>query len=271
MRNLRLSRRPMCLLALVAFVSGCQVLYPYRPVPVLVRDAETKVPIADADVHLTYPLSRDSVAPFDSSERTGADGVARLRAAPYGDFGVRVEASAKGYMTEQQTIATESIQKLEAPHLFEKVEQRKPEIVVEMFAEPRFSVELIVPVGYRGRIKAEVQYQDDLPIQPRQRCFSYEVVNGLVRIKGPHALRRVYPSAYRARYADGTPLTEEMTLTKVGFRWLRGDGQEQYYVVGTQSEYDVERRMTADDTATPKSRPSSNGNGGGQGRHHRSE
>ena len=90
MRNLRLSRSPIFLLVLFAFASGCQVLYRYRPVPVLVCDAETKKPIADADVHLSYPLSRDSRAPFNSSERTGPDGVAHLRAVPYGDFGVRV-------------------------------------------------------------------------------------------------------------------------------------------------------------------------------------
>jgi hypothetical protein len=176
-------RLAISLVFLLALAPGCQVLYRYRPLPVLVRDAETKKPIEGADVHLSYPLSRDSLAPFDSSERTDKDGIAHLRAAPY----------------------------------------------------------------YRGVIKAEVEMQDNVAAPPGQRCFRYEVVDGLVRNKGPAVLRRIYPSDYRARYADGTPLTGEMTLLKTGFRWLRGNGKEQYFFVGTQPEYDMQRRFAPDD------------------------
>jgi hypothetical protein len=240
MGKLRLAR---CLVFLLALTPGCQVLYRYRPMPVLVRDAETKKPIAEANVHLSYPLSRDSLAPFDSTERSDADGVARLRAAPYGDFGARIEATAAGYLPGQKSISTESIQRLEPVHFFEEAQRRKPEFVVEMYSEPRFTVELIVPRSYRGRIKAEIEARDDIAVPPGQRCFRYEVVDGFVRIKGPAlVLRRVYPSDYHARYDDGTPLTAEMSLQKVGFRWLRGQDKEQYFVVGTQSEYDMERR-----------------------------
>ena len=248
MGKLRLARCLLCLVFLLALIPGCQVLYRYRPVPVLVRDAETKKPIANAEVHLSYPLSRDSLAPFDSSERTGSDGVAHLRAAPYGDFGVRVEASAAGYMTDQKEVSTESIQRLEPAHPFEETTRREPQVVVEMYSEPRFAVELIVPPGYRGPIKVEIEPQEDVAVPAGQRCFRYEVVDGFVRIKGPAlVLRRVYPSDYRARYADGTPLTGEMTLLKVGFRWLRGRDNEQYFVVGTQPEYDMQRRYASDE------------------------
>jgi len=246
MGDLRLGRYLLCPTVLLACAAGCQVMYRYRPVPVLVRDAETKKPIADAEVHLTYPLSRDSLAPFDSSERSGADGIARLRAAPYGDFGVRLEASAAGYMTEEQTISTEFIHNIKPPHPFEAVEHRPSECVIEMYAEPRFSVELIVPVDYRGLVKAELQIEDDLPVPAGQRCFRYEMTDGVVRIKGPAVLRRICPPEYHARYANGTPVPSEMTIFKVGFRWLRGEGPEHYFVVGTQPEYDMQHRSTAD-------------------------
>jgi hypothetical protein len=217
-------------------------LYRYRPVPVLVRDAETKKPIANAEVHLSYPLSRDSLAPFDSSARTDADGIAHLRAAPYGDFGVRIDTSAVGYLPDQLSISTESIQRIE-PHFLKEKEPRKPVFVVEMYAEPPFTVELLVPPGYHGLIKAEIEMEEDAAIPPGKRCFQYEVVDGFVRIKGPAVvLRRVYPSDYHARYRDGAPLTGDMTLEKVGFRWLRGQDKEQYFVVGTQPEYDRQRR-----------------------------
>jgi hypothetical protein len=263
----------LCLVFLLALTAGCQVMYRYRPVPVLVRDAETKTPIANANVHLSYPLSRDSLAPFDSSERTGTDGVARLRAAPYGDFGARVEASAAAYLSDQISISTESIQHVEPVHFFEKAEERKPEFVVEMYAEPRFTVELIVPPGYRGLIRAEIEPRDDMAVQPRQRNFRYEVVDGFVRIKGPSiVLRRVYPSDYRACYADGTPLAGEMTLQKVGFRWLCGQDKEQCFVVGTQPEYDMQRRYAADDEpSTPRHAAPSMPSSGRGGRHHRQQ
>ena len=115
MPNRRLGRYLVSLTFLLAFAPGCQVMYRYRPMPVLVRDAETKKPIPDAEVHLSYPLTRDSMAPFDSTERTAADGIARLRAAPYGGFGLRLEASAAGYMTEQQSISNELIQSIKPP------------------------------------------------------------------------------------------------------------------------------------------------------------
>lgn len=247
MGKLRLARCALCLVFLLAPAAGCQVLYRYRPVPVLVRDAETKQPIPNADVHLYYPLSRDSMAPFDSAERTNADGIAHLRAAPYGDFGARIEATAAGYLSDQTDVSTDSIQHLEPPHFFEETQQRKPEYVVEMYKEPGFTIELLVPAGYRGSIKVEIMPQEDAAIPPGKRCFQFEVVDGLARIKAPGTvLRRVYPSDYRARYADGTPLTGEMTLQKAGFRWLRGQDKEQYFVVGTQPEYDMQRRYASD-------------------------
>lgn len=247
MGKLRLARCLIGLVFLMTLAPGCQVIYSYRPVPVLVRDAETKKPIANADVHLSYPLSRDSLAPFDSLERTGTDGVAHLRAAPYGDFGVRVEATAAGYLTDRVEVSTESIQHLEPAHPFEETQRRKPEVVVEMYSEPSFTIELLVPSGYRGPIKVEIEPHDDIAVPSGKRCFRYEVVDGFVRIKGPSiVMRRVYPSDYRARYADGTALTGEMTLLKVGFRWLRGRDKEQYFVVGTKPEYDMQRRYAPD-------------------------
>ncbi len=269
MRNLRRIRRLPLLVCLLAMASGCQVLYRYRPVAVLVRDAETKKPIADADVHLSYPLSRDSLAPFDSSQRTGSEGVAHLRAAPYGDFGVHIEASAPGYLGEQLNVSTEMIQRISAAHPFEDVERRAADFVVEMYAEPRFTVELIVPTGYRGTIKAEVQIQDDVAAPPGQRCFRYEVVDGFVRVKGPGVLRRISPTEFHARYVDGTPLAGDMTLWKVGFRWLRSEGKEQCFVVGTKSEYDMQRRSAPGEEPAAARRsgdPSRNG-----GRRHRIE
>jgi hypothetical protein len=269
MRNFRLGSSLSALACLLAVVPGCQVMYRYRPVPVLVCDAETKKPITDAEVHLTYPLSRDSLAPYDSTEHTGADGIARLRAAPYGDFGVRLEATAAGYMSEQQSLSTEFIEEIKPPHLFEKAEQRPSQCVIAMYAEPRFSVELIVPTSYRGLIKADVRIQDDLPAPPGQRRYRFEVVNGAVTIKAPALLRRISPPEYRACYPDGTPVNTKMTLLDVGFRWLRCNDNTHYFVVGTQPEYDMLRRSLVAEEEASKPRSTDKSHGGRGGRHHR--
>ena len=65
---------------------------------------------------------------------------------------------------------------------------------------------------------------------------------GVVQVQGPPLLRRVFPPSYHARYPDGTPLGLDMDIQKVGFRWLKSEGNDHYFVVGTQPEYDDFRR-----------------------------
>lgn len=233
-----------CLAVPLFAASGCQFLHSYRPITVLVRDAETKKPIPDAEIRLSYPLTRDSLAPSDSSAKTGSDGLARLRAAPYGPYGVLMETAAPGYQFESQDVSTNAIHDVPPPHLFEEVKLRPANFLVEMYAEPRFTVELIVPTGYRGLIKTTLRIDDNASCPTGQRCFRYEVAprSDAVAVVGPAILRRVSPSDYKARYSGGDPVGEKMDLVTVGFRWLKRDGNENYFVIGTRGEYDQFRR-----------------------------
>jgi hypothetical protein len=206
--------------------------------PVLVRDAETKKPIAMAEVGVSYPVSQSPFAPPDSSSMTGSDGIARFWVAPFGD-GIGVDATAAGYLPERKEIAVTTIEKIPPVHLFQSSDQRPASVIVELYAEPQFDIEFIVPAGYRGIVKADVDLQDRVSFPRGQRRFSYVVSpTGEVEVRGPSLLRRLLPQSYHARYADGTPLSGDMKAKKVGFRWLRQDGKQQYYVVGTQNEYD---------------------------------
>jgi hypothetical protein len=211
-----------------------------------VRDAETKKPIADAEVHFSYPLTRDSLAPYNSSSKTGPDGLARLRAAPYGPYGVLMETTSRGYQTENRDIASDDIRDIPPALPFQETEGRPVNFVVDMYAEPRFAVEFIVPPGFRGLIRAEIQIDDNAPLTPGMRCFRFEVPRGgALVVKGPPVLRRVSPSEYRCRYAGGDFLPGKPDLVTVGFRWLKRDGAVNYFVVGTQSECDQARRRLA--------------------------
>jgi hypothetical protein len=210
---------------LVAAAPGCQALYRYRPVPVLVRDAETKQPIVGAEVRVSYPLTRPSQAPWDSVALTGDDGVARLRAAPYGSAGVRVEAAAKGYLSEDLSVPVETVQEMEPPRPFEDTTQRPARFVLEMYTEPGPRVELILPNGFRGLIRAEVRIQEDAPLSPGQRIFRFPVEPpGVVQVSGPPLLRRIYAPDYAARYADGTLIRRPAGDWDVGLRPLNGLG-----------------------------------------------
>jgi hypothetical protein len=246
----RLARCLFCLALLFTLAPGCQVLHSHRPVTVQVCDAETKKPIPNAEVHLSYPLTRDSLAPYNVSAKTGEDGLVRLRAAPYGPYGVLMETTAPGYQPQDLDVSAGAIQEVPPAHLFEDISRRPANFTVDMYAEPRFTVEVVVPDGFHGLIKAKIQIDENTSCPPGQRCFRYEVPpSNTVLIKGPTILRRVSPSDYQARYAGGAPLGAKMDLVTVGFRWLKRDGNENYFVVGTQNEYDQFRRRLAPNEA----------------------
>jgi hypothetical protein len=261
-----------CAVFLIANISGCVVLQDYRPAAILVRDAESKKPIPAAEVRVSYPTFASSfAAPIEPSALTADDGIARLQAACYGD-GLTLTASAKGYLTENLDVAVSAVQKIERAHWFEAKDRRPPNFIVDLYCEPAFTVELIVPVGFRGVIKATVNLQTDAPSPAGQRSFAYPVSSlGLVDVNGPLLLQRVLPQTYHAKYADGTPVGTEMDSLKVGFRWLKQSGKEYYFVVGTKYEFEsFSRELLAEERATAgPSRDGAKGSGRG-GRHRRS-
>jgi hypothetical protein len=250
--------------ALLVALFGCQALYSYRDVPVLARDAETGRPVPGAEVRIYYPLTPASRAPWSSSGETGQDGVARLRAAPCGDAGARVEVTAAGYLFEGKDLPDQFVQA--------GASAESGPFVMDLYAAPRAAVELVLPAGYRGRVKAEVDVHEDAPCAPGQRCFRYEVPpSGVVQVVGPVLLRRVLPPDFRACYADGKPLSPEASDDQVGFWPLACDGGYQVFFVGTRAEYDNALRdyRKENNSAGGPSSHGRGGGGGGRGRHGR--
>jgi hypothetical protein len=234
-------------------------------VEVLVRDAETKKPIPAAEVRIDYPFARSAWAPPDVYGITGDDGIARLQAAPYGDFGIVVEANAQSYLPEKLNVSNATIEEIPRARLFGGNDGRPPNFTLEMYSGPRFSVELVVPTGFRGIVRAEVEFQNDGICPTGQRCFSFDVpASGIIQVIGPPLLRRVSLTDFSAKYADGTHLGTEMDVLKVGFRWLKTEGNNHFFVVGTSSEYDSYRRdLQAEESA--KGRRADDGKGNGRG------
>ena len=193
MRSRRLDCYLIYPILLLVTAPGCQAFHSYRPATVLVRDAETKKPIPGAEVRLSYPLADPSTAPWQSVGSTTGDGTTQLRVAPYGEVGILLDATIPGYMSEQKTYPLEAVKAIEPLSFFKSPGQHPSSFVVEMYAEPFPSVELVLPNGYRGTVKVGVKIQDDAPCQPGQRLFSYQVPpSGILQINGPPLLRRVF-------------------------------------------------------------------------------
>lgn len=260
----RLARCLSCLLLVCA--PACQSFYSYRPVTIVARDAETGQPISGAVVHISYPLVHATQAPFDSVDASASDGVVYLRAAPFGPAGVMVETKALGYMPEQKTLPIETVEAIKPAGWFENVKQRPPSVTIEMYADPRPSVELVLPNSLRGVITVDVKIDANAPRKPGQRDFTFAVpITGNAELTGPPLLERVAATDYRARYADGTRLSRDAKGLEIGFWGLNADGTHLTFLVGTRDEFEVRRRdALANDAAARGGASSSKGSGGGR-------
>jgi len=269
MRCFRSTRQFLGALVLIPILSGCQSLYRERPLPVLVRDAETKQPIAGAQVEFSHPMSESSTTSDKTAGVTEADGVVRMSAAPRGTRrdSLYVKAAANGYEADSLLVTDENVEKIEPLGLFEAKSRRSPAIVMALYSGPPFTVELEVPPGYRGMIKASVQCRDDLPCPIGQRVFRYRVDSGSVQVTGPAVLRRVQPVKYVAKYADGVALVSgRADASQVVFHWLKHEEGCEYFVVGSEADIVRYRRdLFPDDPVSSAPSGGSRGGKGGKG------
>lgn len=261
--------RPLGILVLLSCLvlgSGCQVILPSRPVTIQVRDAETQQPIAHAHIELnrmgTHALDRGS---------SGDDGIARLIDDTGSKDPIGVEVTAPGYLLEQTFLPAHAVEAIPPAPRLGKDTARPVALVVDLYAEPRPSIELVVPGGYRGIVKACVHIPRDVPCPRGQRHFTFPVNgNGEADVTGPSLLERAQPADFRFRFDDGTPLTWHAQQSEIGFWWLRREGEMNFYYVGDKGEYTTIRRAEENATSEPASAP--HGNGGSHhglgGRHH---
>ena len=259
-------RTAMVAAMLLAVVPGCVMLPGDRPVTVLVRDAETRQPIAGAEVSVGCPLSRSFVGPSLARATTEADGLsrglARLHVAPNSDSATLMQTEAPGYLTESKELASDAIAAIERPGWFERLDRRPPSFTVDLYAAPRPQVELTVPVGFRGAIKVRTEIADS-GATTGQRSFSYPVSAGAAVVSGPALLRHLAPSDFSARFADGVPLVRNAKEGVVGFWWLRKEADVDVFFVGTESECNA--AVAVDKAGGSGGRSSGGSAGGGRG------
>jgi hypothetical protein len=249
--------------------AGCQTMQPARPLTIIARDAETQEPIAGARVSLR-PIEGYHL-PGPDLGTTGRDGIVRFQGNSKDDRAIGIEANANGYMLVSTYIPAETVRSIPAAPRFGHDTERPVAFTVELFAGPRPSVDLIVPAGYRGVVKADVAIARDAPCPPHQRKFQFSVApDGTVHVTGPAMLERVQASDFQLRYADNAPISHKASSTDLGFWWLRHEGDADYYVIGDRGDYQLARAEEASDGGAPPPRSSGGGGGrGGRGGHHR--
>ncbi len=265
MRGLRLSRLPAGLLVLAA---GCVTARPEQAVAVRVVDAETKAPIAGAAVRLSHLATPRDHSPHETAGTTAADGVARLPGEPRDGGEVVAAATAAGYLP--------GVKDLPAAGKFGAAggSDAAAEVVVEVYAAPRPTVELVVPNGFRGPVTVAVKVDPAAAGEPGRRAFTVAVPpSGEAELSGPAVLRFLAAPDFRARYADGTPLPRTPAEVDVGLRWLKTAGGTEWFVVGTLADYLDARKATDGDErgrgwdGPGVGGPRPSGRGGRGGRH----
>lgn len=258
-----------CLVALSAVwvSSGCRTLpkTPTRPVPIQIIDAESKAPVAGAEVKLWCPNPHGPKLGKDANGVSGPDGIAHVHANASEDVGIVVEVSAPGYIAEEADFHS-STKLAGKANATSATGETPPPTVIELFAGPRPVVELVLPDGFRGLVKAEVRI-DNGSGKPGQRTFSFPVSPaGAVEIVGPAVLNQGPGPDYRARFASGTQLPLAPKGMDIGFRWLRCEGNNQFFVVGTEIDWEEAHRAIMQDGPRTRGGPSGGQGPGGHGR-----
>jgi hypothetical protein len=241
--------------AAIALAAGCKSLRPEPEVAVQVRDAETKAPIAGASVSLSD--IRGTAASKELNAKTASDGVARIHALPDGNEGL-LTASAAGYLNDAIPLY-ETKQLPSASRPTEIADPHRRQVEIELYAGPRPTIELVIPNGFRGLIKAEFKVTaTDGATSPRLfRCTVG--TDGVVQIASPLVLHCVLPQDFRAVGPDGTALPTGGPTTAIELRWVKTTDTIDYFVFGTEIDCNEARK-----TLTPAD-GGSGGSGSGKG------
>jgi hypothetical protein len=252
--------RWLILASAFALEGGCKTTKPEPNIAVHIRDAETKAPINGALAKVTD--IRDPVSTRNKMATAGGDGIAQVHALSEGGEGF-LEVSASSYLTETQEI-----------HDGATTKGLQQNIEIELFAGPRPTIELVIPAGFKGLIKAEFNVSAEATGSPGLRTFRYQVgADGHAELAGPPVLRCATPLSFVAIAPDGTPLPKEMGITDTALRWVKTTDTTDYFVYGSQADCnDARKNLNAlENTSGPKAqgdgKGQSKGGRGGRGGH----
>ncbi len=278
-RDIRLDWLAQCLFCatfLIVLGSGCQAFEGRRPVSVQILDADSNQPIVDARAEISYPLTGSFLPPSPSLGTTGKNGIAQLTASSKDDTQILLEVVAEGYLPEHRFLPVETVRAIKPAGLFELLERRPPNLVVEMYTEkPLPTIDLVLPAGYRGIVQLDMQIPENASAAPGKRQFSFVVPSsGSIQITGPAVLGHFPVPNVTAKYPDGAPLGRDPKMEEwnIGFWPVKYESRKLIYLVGTKAELAHYRAEHPEQPGLVVRAPgSSKGGGKGHGRRGGSE
>lgn len=260
MRDSLLTRMLLGPIVLLPALMGCQIWHPTPSIPIVVLDAETKTPIPGAEVRLWSP-SDNRKTRVEPSGTTGPDGIVQIKAEYPKEADVLIEVTAVGYLQdEMDRVLAGKVPGAPAGGG-----------VIEMFRGPRPVIELVIPIEFRGDLKVELKIQDPTPDQLGKRVFRFNVplpkvgsidATPTVQVVGPPILDGRLGPEFHGFYANGSPMPAEPKDNEVVLRWVRSEGLNQFFVVGTKVDQEAARRA-AEKNIGPRESSNSKGNTGG--------
>lgn len=232
MRNLAL----IVLVLFVPFWCGCIKFYSQEQYQFKVVDAEQNKPVEGAIVSVAYIFKEPVLnAPKPAEVVTDQSGLAELKVA---DYKAHLRARAEGYIPLRWLRFRKDSP---AQHNF-KI-QNDSEVIVSIYKEPKPTIEIVVPDGYRGPVALEF-LASDKPAQVKagQRFFSYNTSpKGYVQIQ--HS--PLFDSCkIIARYENGNPVPRPSRSRPEQISFLRvyTRDQKRLYLIGTFKEEDELKR-----------------------------
>jgi hypothetical protein len=218
--------------------------YKYRTMKVTVLDNDTKEPVPNAKVQVTYKDMHFFYQPKSDSAVTDSDGVASVQVA---------EGTRDWTLTAKAKNAEFCVWPGNFPD--EMATSKEETIYVGRFHESKITV--IVPNGYVGPVKIELPIQPDLNLKPHpDQDFQFRANSeGYVDIDPTtyqvsywDLLNTVTYHCFRAEYEDGRLISSETVDgvgdTAVAMRYVTGSYSDQskrgrqLYVIGTKKECD---------------------------------
>ncbi len=222
----------LLLLAIVCFNTiGCIKFYSRRPVPAVVRDAETGVMIPNAEVRVAYPNILILNGPKPDVGVTDESGRVLIRAATFKPQ--RWLASAEGYLPLELPSASDLPKTAE----------------FDLYRAPAPTLTIVVPNGYRGPLKVDLQPIPQ-PLQEKAGARHFTVrasSNGYMGVPSTPLLLNIdVHNSIKVLYENGEAIPVEsfrMGPSDVAFRWQARsiDGRRLLYVVGTTRDFEAIR------------------------------
>jgi hypothetical protein len=202
--------------------AGCGLSHEYRPMRVLVRDAETKEPVPGAEVEGWYFTMLDVFGPFRPEGVTDANGVTTLWVGPDRGFTLRVDEP--GYLmtdADKDHRYFLTLPKKGGPN----DDPRRIDHVIDLPPSPKPTFVVVVPKGYRGLLRVRFEPTEDASFTPQRTYIVRADQDGRVVVRVP---KSVYLTEHgreiAARERDGAkvpwdarcPRSEEVALRHLG-------------------------------------------------------